>query len=187
MADAEPDIAALLPYIDGRKCIVQAGGNVGVYPALLAETFETVVTAEPDDVNYECLQRNLTDCNNVIHMHAAFGAEAGVCKPVHLDETNCGAHLVEFSTGNVPVLKIDDMQLTDCDAIWLDVEGSELLALQGAELTIERFSPVISVEDKGLNEAFGVEDGALQAWLSKRGYEQVGAYGRDKIFKRKVP
>ena len=186
MADAEPAISALLPYIDGRKCIVQAGGNVGVYPALLAQTFDAVVTVEPDDVNYECMRRNLANCPNVVHKHAAFGAEPGVCNPVHLDETNCGAHLVDFTDGNVPVLRIDHMGLTDCDAIWLDVEGSELLALQGAERTIKQFSPVIAVEDKGLNEAFGVKDGALQAWLSDRGYEQVGAYGRDKIFKRKV-
>jgi FkbM family methyltransferase len=184
MADCDPDISALLPFIDGRACIVQAGGNVGVYPSALARSFLKVVTAEPDHANYECLRRNLEGNVRIRHLNCAFGETAGSCEPVHLDETNCGAHLVEFGTGEVPVIRIDDLKLEACDAIWLDIEGSELLALKGAEATIERFSPVISVEDKGLNQAFGIADGELQEWLAERKYMQVGAHGRDKIFKR---
>lgn len=36
--DCERDVGFILPYIEGRECIVQAGGNVGVYALALAFT-----------------------------------------------------------------------------------------------------------------------------------------------------
>ena len=49
--DCDAAIAELLPHIGGRSCIVQAGGNVGVYPIALAKHFDRVVTVEPDPEN----------------------------------------------------------------------------------------------------------------------------------------
>lgn len=186
-ADCASDIKALLPHIGGRDLILQAGANVGVYPLALADHFRRVVTVEPDPENFACLWRNL-DARDSLHrveaMWAAFGAEQGSCKIVEVKATNVGAHRVDFAAGTVPVVTIDHMALPACDAIWLDVEGAELLALQGAEETVERFAPTIAVEDKGLHRSFAVTDGALQDWMAAHGYHQVDRFGRDKIFRR---
>jgi len=187
--DCEPAVAALLAHVPGRACIVQAGANVGRYPVALAEHFAAVFTCEPDPVNYACLKANLAvhdPGGRVTALHAAFGAQEGGCVPLEVHPYNCGAHRVAFTeTGDVPVWTIDGLELTACDAIWLDIEGSELFALQGAHRTIERFSPVIAVEDKGLDrEFFGATVGALQAWLGERGYTQVDKINNDKVFKR---
>lgn len=185
--DCEPSIRALLPHIRGRDLIVQAGANVGVYPVALADHFQRVVTAEPDPTNWECLTRNLAardSLKRVDPIRGAFGEVAGRCGMHVVEAGNCGAHRIGPGD-EIDVWTVDELMLPACDAIWLDVEGSELLALKGARDTIERFSPVIAIEDKGLHRAFAIEDGALQAWLSERDYAQFDKIGQDKIFKRK--
>lgn len=189
VADCEPSIAALLPHIKGRDCIVQAGANVGTYPLALADHFRSVVTFEPDPANYACLVKNLKardSLGRVTALHAALGETRGACMPVEVQPRNCGAHRVSFTDkGTIPVWTIDGLELDACDVIWLDVEGSELFALKGATATIERFTPTICAEDKGLDrEFFGVESGALQRFLAERGYAQVDQIGRDKVFTR---
>lgn len=187
LRDFASDIANVVKHVPGRDLIVQAGGNVGVYALTLALQFRSVVTCEPDPINFACLVKNVAArdaLRRVTVFDAAFGAEAGACEPVEVEKLNCGAHRVEFGTGDVPVITIDSLSLTVCDAIWADVEGSELHLLQGAAETIERCGPVIVVEDKGLHRSFGIEDGALQSWLAERGYQQIDAFGRDKVFGR---
>jgi FkbM family methyltransferase len=184
--DCVPDITALLEHIPGRSLIVQAGGNVGLYPVELAKHFDRVVTAEPDPTNWSCLWRNLLKHDpdrKVDARNCAFGPAPGSCQMHVVKASNCGAHRIQAGEG-ILVLPIDSFALLACDAIWLDVEGYELPALQGAEQTIERFSPVISIEDKGLNDAFGIAAGAVQRWLAERGYSEVARIGRDKVFRR---
>lgn len=187
LRDFASDIAAVVKHVPGRDLIVQAGANCGVYPLTLALQFRSVVTCEPDPTNFACLVKNIAArdaLRRVTVFDAAFGAEAGACEPVEVEKLNCGAHRVEYGSGEVPVITIDSLSLTVCDAIWADVEGSELHLLQGAAETIGRLSPIIIVEDKGLHRAFGIADGALQAWLAERGYWQIDAFGRDKVFRR---
>lgn len=185
--DCLPSITALLAHVVGRDCIVQAGANVGLYPVALADHFRSVVTCEPDPTNWACLHRNLAardSLNRVSACIGAFGEAEGVCAPLEVQPHNCGAHRVNFNSGTIPVFAIDSLNLDACDAIWLDVEGSELPALKGAAQTIDQFSPTIAVEDKGLHRAFEIPDGALQQWLANRGYEYVDKIGNDKVFKR---
>lgn len=188
LRDLDKSLPALLAHTEGRGCVVQAGGNVGSYPIALADHFRQVVTAEPDPLNYECLVRNLQahdTMKRVTALNAAFGEHMGHCTPIEVEAGNCGAHRVAFANdGTVPVWAIDTLPLTGCDLIALDIEGAELLALKGARDTIERFSPVICIEDKGLSRTYGVPIGAAQEWLAGFGYEQVDEICRDKILKR---
>lgn len=192
LRDCAPSIAELLTHVRGRDLIVQAGANVGTYPLALADVFQSVITCEPDPTNYACLKMNLEardSLKRVTAIAAAFGETEGECAPLEVQPRNCGAHRVSFGKGPVPVWTIDalldDLGAEACDCIWLDLEGSELFALRGAKRTIERFSPVMCVEDKGLDhQFFGVEPGSLQKFLASFGYSEVARIGRDKVFKR---
>lgn len=192
LRDCQPSIAQLLTHFTGRDLIVQAGANVGVYPIALADHFRTVITCEPDPANFACLEKNLAARDSLARVgafSAAFGEAPGKCMPIEVEPRNCGAHRVSFTDKGAIAVTTIDLALTmaaaeACDCIWLDIEGSELLALKGAEQAIERFSPVIAVEDKGLQEAFGIRPGALQEWLGERGYQEADRIGRDKIYTR---
>lgn len=190
-ADCAPSIRALLKHIPGRAVIVQAGANVGLYPLALAAHFDAVFTFEPHPVNFECLRRNHEEHplkEQVVIANAGLGETATRARIFELNPRNCGAHRVEFDKitpeNAVTLMRLDDIPLHACDCLWLDIEGAELFALKGAERTIERFAPVIAVEDKGLHRAYGIPDGALQQWLGERGYEWIDRIGNDKVFIR---
>lgn len=181
-------LPVLLQHVRGRDVIVQAGANVGLYPLALADHFQRVITCEPDPVNFACLQRNLAARDSLGRVTASFGAFGEVAGEGHIipvEPDNCGAHRIDLVRhGAFPVVSIDSLQLPVCNAIWLDIEGVELLALKGAQCTIERCSPTIAVEDKGHHRTYGIDDGALDDWLEARGYEQVDRVGNDRIFTR---
>lgn len=186
IGDVNESVGRILAHIDGRDCIVQAGGCLGVYAVALADFFQKVVTVEPDPENADCLRKNVKarDSFGRIVMHeAALSDRVAGCKMVEVEPDNCGAHRIERG-GPIATITIDAMGLERCDAIWLDVEGHELPALQGAVETIDKFSPTIAVEDKGLNAAFGIMPGELQRWLGLFGYQEVDRIGRDKVFRR---
>lgn len=184
MGEVVSAVAWLLSHVEGRNCIVQAGANVGVYPVALSKMFDTVITVEPDPVNYGCLTRNLADhlddAANVVSRRAAFGVGFGkTCHMVVDEADNCGAHRV-MPGGGIPILPIDHLvEGLRVDAIWLDIEGSELEALEGAVETIKRCSPVIAFEDKGHGPSPAY-------WLEHIGYSLVSRHGNDKLYKRQT-
>ena len=164
-----------------RRIAIQAGGHVGIFPMKLADMFETVHTFEPDDVNFKCLMRNVTKQNIMLH-HAALGRERGVIALTEREGNNCGSIGVDTSkVGNIPVRRIDDMNLSGVDLIYLDIEGMEGLALWGALETVLRDRPLIVCENKGLDEVSGAE-GALQSFMTRAGYKCVSRLMRDDVF-----
>jgi FkbM family methyltransferase len=185
-----PAVEEVLRHVRGRTCIVQAGGNVGVYPLALADHFRRVITFEPDPVNVRCLWLNLAardTFKRVDGRNAALGEDYGTCAVEEAEPGNCGAHRIRPDEGQIVMLPLDGLDLIACDAIWLDVEGYELRALRGAQETLERFSPAVIVEDKGHGQAFGEAPGELGSWLQAKGYAEVSRIGRDRIFTRTNP
>ena len=132
-----------------RSC-VQAGGAVGVWPSRLAQLFDHVYTFEAHPDNHACLQRNLRGIDNVTSQNAALTDVSGETVRMMLDEgeaSNAGAYFIRPG-GDIPTVAIDDLGLTDCDLIYLDIEGAETQAIQGALETIQRCRPVIGLEEK---------------------------------------
>jgi hypothetical protein len=91
-------------------------------------------------------------------------------------------HINPVDTGSVPVLRVDDLGLVRCDLLWFDVEGFELQAVIGAEQTIARGRPVIVVEVNEHLHAYGVTVAALEERIESAGYDQVDAFGSDRVY-----
>lgn len=180
LIDQGDSVDRVLKHVKGRSLCVQAGGNFGVWPRKLAPLFESVYTFEPDALNFACLAWNTRDFENVYRFQAALRGAAGF---VGLDMTererhNAGAYQV-VKSGRIPSMCIDDFHLRSCDLIYLDIEGSEPLALFGAQNTLRRFKPVLALEDKGIGD-LAMRNKAFLL-LHEIGYRQVDEVYKDKV------
>lgn len=180
------NLDAALAFVPGRDVVVQAGGNLGIFPKRLAEEFSTVITAEPDPVLFSAMAHNAPE-KNVTPIQAAFGCERS---PVGLsgkrrDSSGRAVHegLTHVSgSGRITQILIDDLQLRACDLIYLDVEGYELNALKGATRTIEEFRPVIGVEINRNIAHYGQTGAELRSWIESHNYKRVLSMNSDEVF-----
>ncbi len=172
------ELLAHMQLTRGREVAIQAGGHIGTYPTLLAAHFAHVYTFEPEAENFSCLTRNCTQPN----VFAARGCLGEKRRTVGLSISlkSTGKHQVR-GAGAVPTYRIDDLGVTACDLLALDLEGYELAALAGATETIRRFEPVIVAEENGRQLRFGVREGELARFLAPQGYRVVQRVGEDLV------
>ena len=188
--EAREAIPGFLPFVKGRNRAIQAGANVGVYPALLSEHFDWVECYEPHRGNATALAENLKDIHNVECLQKALGQISN--QRVKFNETepdNCGAHTFhavqdEDERHHTRTVALDDIHRTHCDLIWLDCEGAELPALRGAIKTILAFSPVIILEEKNHGKLFGYSLDDLHAFLAGLGYSEKARCYNDRLYTR---
>lgn len=181
------DVDVALKHIENRNLVIQAGGACGVWPAYLATLFKTVVTAEPVKENYECLVKNTEMYPNVKRFNCGFSESNGDRIYMQLDDvekTNAGAYYAAERNGNIPCLMIDKLPLKACDLIILDVEGFEVKALAGASHTLEKFNPVVMIEEKPLPHLKSDQHLYARQFLESIGYKQVDQIHRDVVFNR---
>ena len=169
-------------YVPHKRIMVQAGGNCGFYPKKYASIFQQVYTFEPEWLNFYCLNRNVTEAN-VIKSQACLGDHPKLVN-LSVNEKNRGKTHIS-GIGQYPVFLIDNLGLSICDLIHLDIEGYEYFALLGAIDTIKRCLPVVVVEmwDQ-LDNRFGENlNQKTETLLASMGYKFVKTlYESDKIF-----
>jgi len=146
----------VLSYVKNKNTVVQAGGNVGVFPYYLSKHFGTVLTFEPVPKIYDCLVANTNSIYNIIPMQNALGAKESKAEIDLVIPGNCGATSLKYlDSGSIYVIDLDSHTLPALDLVWLDIEGFEVEALKGMSKHIENFKPVIVLENKGLIPDFG--------------------------------
>jgi FkbM family methyltransferase len=183
------DVIQKIPS-DRRNTVIQAGGAFGMYPILLSRYFKTVFTFEPDPVNYRILCKNLQhhEVDNVFESNLALTSEESknYLALVDGDPSNRGTTRVQthlsFINNSLAATTIDYMfEQSDkkIDLIWLDIEGHEYSALQGAVKTIRKHNPIIGVE-RPTNEVFDFmnRNGYIPWKNSKMDVFFVGTVGR---------
>lgn len=174
------DVDFAIGWCKGSRLAVQAGGAVGVWADRLARHFEQVYTFEPDPNNYECLIRNCPD-SRIVKFNSFLGAKEGVGGMEYPEgRENMGAGRYQ-PNGTISVAALDSLHLPACDLLQLDIEGTEPAALLGAWQTVEKYRPVIMVEDKGLSMHYGIPAGWSDNLLTSLGYTVVHRINRDVI------
>lgn len=170
----------------GRDAVVQAGGNLGIFPKYLARHFATVYTFEPDPDLFLCMAHNAPE-QNIVRFQAALGFDRGLLstRRARRDGSSKIAH--EGIThvvpgGNIPTIRVDDLGLPRCDLLYLDLEGFEIFALTGALLTIERCRPTIVAEINGHCRHYGVTPDDVRAYIGGLRYERAFGVHGDEIY-----
>lgn len=161
-----------------RRCAVQAGGNVGLWPMRMATTFKRVLTFEPEPVSLKCLEENVAHLPNVTVRPYALGA---VTKTCGVERRSLGSHRI-MDEGSIPIIRLDSLNLYDVDLLQLDVEGYEAEALTGGMDTIRRCRPVIQVEILDGDAIKEHNAGLVREIMSVLDYRQVCDLGRDYVF-----
>jgi FkbM family methyltransferase len=167
--------------VDTKNVIVQAGGNCGLYTKIYAKQFKTVYTFEPVPDLFKCLVLNTPE--NVVKIQGCIGNEHKLVNMNEHEGGNIGGGYVN-GNGILPMFKIDDLNLPECNLIHLDIEGYEKNALIGASDTITRCKPVICIEDceKWLKRySTSLED--IEEFLTSFGYSYYSSARGDRIYK----
>lgn len=147
-------------WCPNRSRVLQAGGWQGLFPELLSDHFDHVITLEPEPTNFYCLVNNCQS-DKIVKMQAALGASCGWAV---LDKTeNSGQHRINhnefplYGIGivnqySVPMVTVDSLNLPDLGLLFLDIENYEIFALQGAVETLRRTGATVIVERSFLND-----------------------------------
>jgi len=182
---------AAMRYVKTHSVCIDGGAHVGTWSKRLSPLFKRVIAVEPSPDTFEALAANMQTfgCANVELVHAALGAKSGgfvsmALAPAAVALKNTGArYAVPTADAAIPVIRIDDWNLSSLGFLKLDVEGSEPMALAGASQTITRCRPIILFENKWLwVRHFGVPKHAVEVLLTRHGYHKLLQISHDQIW-----
>lgn len=134
-------------YVNDFDVCLDVGANVGLWAKPLTTRFNHVIAFEPLEQVYTCLERNVQGLNVTINKFALGNKNTNV--EMVYDSVNTGAsHVIEDTEdeGDIPVRRLDDLNLPKFGLIKLDCERYELEILKGAINTLLKYKPIIVCE-----------------------------------------
>lgn len=162
-------------YVTDFNIAVDVGANVGLWSKPLTKVFNHVISFEPLEQVYSCLERNVKGLNIEIHKHA-LGSVNDKVEMVY-DAENTGSSFVsEIGKGSIDIKRMDDLDLPKFGLLKIDCEGHELEVIKGGEQTILKYKPIIVVEQHPESEY------CAGAFLRKLGAKEITNVRKDYIF-----
>ncbi len=172
---AEGELSLLTQLIKPGFTVIDVGANIGSHTIFFAKAVTPsgcVLSFEPQRLVYQTLCANvaLNSLRNVHTFHAAAGSERKVITVRSADPTSScnfgGVSLLDSPQGDiVTMLPLDELPITRCDLIKIDVEGMELEVLKGAQALISSQHPSLYLENNSKERS-----GALIDHLLKLGF-----------------
>ena len=143
-------------YVQEGDTVLDIGANIGTHPLWFANKVGEsgfVMAFEPQRLLFQTLCANMAlnsikhvDCKQLGVGYSKRLVTVPVLDP--LKENNFGGLSIDGHSEGEPVAicRVDDIGLSRCDFIKMDVEGMEPEALQGAMNTIVKCRPVLYIE-----------------------------------------
>jgi FkbM family methyltransferase len=161
---------------------IDVGANIGLWSRWLSQQgAKNIDCFEPIAKNLECLRKNVQDIQNLnIHEVALGQTQGSITLYIEKSESNVGQHTIDknyfgesalLKGFTVPVNTLDSYQLAPT-FIKIDVQGAEMMVLNGAIKTITQHRPAICIE---------CEDPELATiiFLESLGYQVLGNTNSD--------
>lgn len=135
--------------------VLDIGANIGIYTLLAAKRGANVFAIEPDPINAAALRHHLA-INKLDHRVTVLEIAASDTDKkltLHRNAKNCGASSVygDGESFTVSAVPIDSLELPPIDICKMDIEGAEIIALNGMRKTLDR-SPNIQLLVECSNE-----------------------------------
>ena len=153
------------PYIKNFRNALDVGCRVGEFTRYLHLDFEHVYAF---DANLWPDFRNNVDLSTVTHFNCALGDEPGeivMYGGMHVERENVKRKVI-------PTYTIDSFNFEHVDYIKIDVEGFEKKVLLGAKNTIEKWNPLIVIEQNEVTIEGNAKYSAKE-YLEEIGYRNV--------------
>ena len=172
-----------LQFVKKFDLAIDAGANYGIMTYHLNSKFSSVQSFEIEPKVRDCLKQNVLNFNlNNVRVHDCGLGDKEYSVSLKYLKDSFGTRVSPNNViGDAPIRSIDSFNLPACDFIKIDCEGYEPYIINGAQETINKFHPVILMEDKGLSADYGVDGDAAVCVLKKWGYQIVKQYSKDCI------
>lgn len=167
-----------IKYVKNFDRCVDVGANLGLWTKPLSEKFAHVISFEPLDFAFECLQKNTKGKNVTLNQFALGNINDKI--DMIVTDLNTGRSHVDMNSvgiGSITIKKMDDLDLPYFSFIKLDCEGYEPEVLKGGEKTLKKYRPVMVIEDHhkqsetqdilksfGLTRVFSFKSDHLYIW-----------------------
>lgn len=174
----------------GNGAAIHAGMFFGDMLHTYSRSAERLYAFEPVLENYFLAKKNAENLGlaNVVLVNAALSDSNGLTE---IATHNAAGQFLGGASGLrdghdgrlelVPTFRIDDLPIEDLCMIQLDVEGHESSVLKGARATIDRFAPIILIEDN-LNDCAALLTGSSYGHCFTRGGLSYWALPADRDF-----
>lgn len=173
---SESEVSLFRDVIKKSDLVLDVGANIGSHTIPFAHFSDFVIAfeAERNAFNVLCGNVAINNLRNVFCHQRALGRYSGTISVPELDidkTTNFGGLSLEGDHSkvphyDVPLMKIDDLNLIRLNFIKIDVEGMEQDVLLGGRDTIQKCKPIIYAENDRMEKQ---KD--LYAILRDFGYE----------------
>ncbi len=176
LCDSELNLLGVV--LQEGQTVLDVGANIGVHTVFLAKKVGlkgTVFAFEPQRHAYHLLCANiaLNSLSNVHSFRCGVGEKKAHCFIPDFEpdvERNYGALSIEDGEDGekIKIVSIDSLDLPACHLIKIDVEGMESKVLLGAKKTLEKFKPMLFMEnnrEEQSDELFQItEESGYRAW-----------------------
>jgi FkbM family methyltransferase len=154
---AEGEIELLSQLINSGDTVIDVGANIGAHSVFFAKQVGPngrILSFEPQRLVHQILCANMV-INQITWaecFHAGVGEVTGRIEVPELmagADQNFGSLSLKNakSSGGTPILRLDDLNLSSCKLMKVDVEGMEIEVLKGALNLIIRYQPILYVEN----------------------------------------
>ena len=128
-------------------CGAYDGDTCRAFIKYVDNKFKKIFAFEPDKSNYEKLSTYFAHMGGVTEVECIQAATSNENKTLRFSAMgNTSSSIDEHGEIEIQAVKIDDVvENTGASFIKMDIEGSELDALHGAENTIKKFRPILAI------------------------------------------
>lgn len=139
------------PYFPSTGLMLDIGANIGGHCVQFKHFFPElkIVAFEPHPDNFALLKQNTDRYPDVTALNVGVGSRTSVVSFDNGHESNSGVVKMVYNGENRNiVLALDDLHLDErVKFIKIDIEGHEVSAFEGMVKLIERYEPLIWLED----------------------------------------